>query len=337
MAEYDPAIPVRIVLSGKFRRYSHLSKLQHITIPSVVFPNIRDVFLVLGGVVQSFFRLLFWRPKVVFLKGGYVCLPVGVAAWLLNIPIVIHDSDAHPGLTNRLLAPLAKRIATGVSLDHYNYPSKKSAYIGIPIDSKYKQLTPTQREAVKKTLGFDSRRPLTVFIGGGLGARQVNDTVMRHRKELQQLTNVVLISGTAHYDELREQVPKNDKHFRLEAFMSHGLPQLLGAADIVVTRAGATALLELAALARPTIVIPSKRLIWQVKHAHLYVDMQAVYPLDEDKFEEPGDKSLVAAIQRVLNDASLRETLSKNLHRLARPNAARDLAATIMSVTRKRR
>lgn len=323
--------------AGKFRRYHHLTKLQHLTVPGVVFPNIRDAFLVLIGVGQSFFRLLFWRPNVVFLKGGYVCLPVGYAAWLLRIPIVIHDSDAHPGLTNRLLAPLAKRIATGVSLEHYNYPPEKSAYIGIPISGEYKPLSLKERQAVKAALGFDPHRPLTVFVGGGLGAKQINENVALHLEELLQVTNVVLISGTAQYDEMRSLTPVDDARFRLEAFLSSGLPSLLGAADIVVSRAGATALLELAALSRPTIVIPSKRLIWQVKHAKLFVDMQAVYLLDEALFEEPGDTSLVTAVKRLLNDDELREKLGKNLHRQAKPNATRDLAAMIMSVTRKRR
>lgn len=336
MAEYDPNIRVQTVWGGKFRRYQHLSKLQHLLVPSVVFLNIRDLFLVAVGLCQSFLNLLIWRPNVVFLKGGYVCLPVGLAAWILRIPVVIHDSDAHPGLTNRLLAPFAKRIATGVSLDHYNYPAKKTSYVGIPIDNAYRPLTDKKRQAVKKSLGFDSSRPLTVFIGGGQGARQINDAVALHLDELLAVTNVVLVAGSANYDELRSLTPQNDRRFKLEAFISHGLPELLGAADVVVTRAGATALLELAALARPTIVVPSKRLTWQVKHAKLYVDMQAVYLLDEDMFNEPGDASLVTAVSRVLSDTVLRKKLEHNLHRLARPDAARDLATIIMSAARKR-
>ena len=72
--------------------------------PSILFPNLRDGFKVLIGFFQSLFKLLAWRPDVIFIKGGYVCLPVGYAARLLKIPLVLHDSDAHPGLTNRLLS-----------------------------------------------------------------------------------------------------------------------------------------------------------------------------------------------------------------------------------------
>ncbi len=338
VSEYDSSIKFQTVFSGKFRRYSHLSKLQHLTVPGVVFPNIRDAFMVLFGIIQCFFRLLFWRPDVIFLKGGFVCLPIGIAAWMLRIPFVIHDSDAHPGLTNRVLASLAKRIMTGVSLDHYNYPPEKSSYVGVPIDPHFQPISAKKRQEVKLKFGFAPTKPLTVFIGGGQGSKQVNDNVALHLMDLVKITNVMLLSGTKQYDELRSLTPPDNTHYRLEAFIPpQGLAELMAAADVVVTRAGASALLELAALSKPTIVIPSKRLIWQVKHAKLYVDMQAVYPLDEDKFLDPNDQSLVLAVKRLMTDQALCDKLGKNLHRLARPNAGRDMAATILSVARKSR
>jgi UDP-N-acetylglucosamine--N-acetylmuramyl-(pentapeptide) pyrophosphoryl-undecaprenol N-acetylglucosamine transferase len=338
VSELDPSIKFQTILSGKFRRYHHLSRLQHWMIPSVVFPNIRDAFLVFFGSIQSFFRLLFWRPDVVFLKGGFVCVPVGIAAWILRIPIVIHDSDAHPGLANRILAPMAKRIMTGVSLDHYNYPADKSAYVGVPIDPQFVPLSDKRRQEVKLKFGFDPKRPLTIFVGGGQGSKQINDTVALHLMELVKFTNVMLLSGTKQYDELRSLTPPDNAHYRLEAFIPpQGIAELEGAADVVVCRAGASTLLELAALSKPVIVIPSKRLIWQVKHAKLYVDMQAVYPIDEDHFLDPDDKTLVNAVKRLVTDPVLSEKLAKNLHRLARPHAGRDMAATILNAARKKR
>lgn len=337
IAEFDPTIPVQTVISGKFRRYNHLTKLQHLTIPSVIFPNIRDAFMVVGGVVQSIARLVFWRPDVVFAKGGYVCLPVGWAAKLLRIPLVIHDSDAHPGLTNRLLAPIATRIATGVPLEHYNYPPEKSAYVGIPISSEYHKVTPERRNELKKALGFDARRPLVVFVGGGLGAKQINDAVALHLDALMDVANIYLLAGSAQYDELRSLTPVDDERFILKDFISKGMPDVLGAADIVVSRAGATFLLELAALAQPTILVPSKRLLWQVKHAKLFADEHAALLLDEDRFESADDTTLVLAIKKLLTDNSLRMKLATNLHKMARPHAARDVASMIVRASGKKR
>lgn len=337
IAEFDPKIPVQTVLAGKFRRYNHLTKLQHLMIPSVVFPNIRDAFYVAGGVLQSIIRLVVWRPDVVFAKGGYVCLPVGWAAKMLRIPLVIHDSDAHPGLTNRLLAPAATRIATGVPLEHYNYPASKSAYVGIPISSAYKKITPDKRKQLKQALGLDARRPLVVFVGGGLGAKQINDAVALHLDSLMKFTNVYLLSGSAQYDELRSITPIDDERFILKDFVSTGMPDILGAADVVVSRAGATFLLELAALAQPTILVPSKRLLWQVKHAKLFADQHAALLLDEDKFQDPSDMTLIKAVKLVLADEKLRNKLSANLHKMARPYAASDVASMIIRASGKRR
>ncbi len=337
IAKSYPDIPVQTVLAGKFRRYSHLTKLQHLTIPSVVFPNIRDAFLVAGGVVQSVFRMIAWRPDVVFAKGGYVCLPVGWAAWLLRVPLVIHDSDAHPGLTNRLLAPVAKRIGTGVPLEHYDYPVSKSAYVGVPISEGYVRLSAERKARAKTQLGFDAERSLVVCVGGGLGSKKLNDVIARHLSQLLPITNVVLVSGAAQYDELRSLTPENDDRFVLKDFVSQGMPELLGAADVVISRAGATFLLELAALAAPTIMVPGKQMVHQLKHAEVYANSHSVLLLDEDRFENPDDTTLVDAVKKLLTDEELRHTLATNLHKQARPHAARDMAAMIIRASGKRR
>lgn len=335
MEDYDHSIYVQTVSAGKFRRYQHLTKLQHLTIPSVILPNLRDVLMVLFGTVQSTVRMLFWRPDVVFANGGYVCLPVGWAAWLLRIPLVIHDADAVPGLTNRLLAPLAKQIGTGLSLDHFRYPKSKAHYVGVAIDPAYKKVSDTERNAYKRELGFDTDRPLVVVTGGGQGSKQINDVVAYHLNELLDTTNVLLLSGAAHYDKLFSLTPQNDPRFVLKDFIP-GLPKVFGAADVVVSRAGATALLELAAMAMPTIVVPSKRLRWQVEHVKLFVQEEAVISLDEDKFDNPNDRSLVDAVKLLLENDEGRKKLGANLHKMARPHAARDMADIIAKAARKR-
>ena len=109
---FGERVKISSIHSGKLRRYNHLTLLQHFTIPSVVFGNIADFFKNILGVFQAFFKLIFWRPDVIFCKGGFVCVPAGLAAWVLRIPIVIHDSDAHPGLANRILSKFARKIAT---------------------------------------------------------------------------------------------------------------------------------------------------------------------------------------------------------------------------------
>lgn len=338
VGNFDDSIPVQTIVAGKLRRYYHLSLLQHLLIPSVLLPNLRDIVLVFIGTLQSIIKLIIWRPDVVFTKGGYVCLPVGWAARVLRIPVVIHDSDAHPGLTNRLLARHAMAIATGAPLEYYPYPKTKSRYVGIPISSEFRPFDELERVQVKMDMGFDPARPLIVVTGGGLGARRINDAVALHLNELLAFTNVVLISGADQFDELRALTPQDDPRFQLYDFVSKDMARLMGAADLVIARAGATTILELAALAKPTILIPNGRLTGghQLKNAKVYEDKQAAIIVTEDLSEASKTIEIVQPIKRILTNKQLQSDLAKNIHGFAKPYAARDVADMILTAAKKR-
>ena len=335
MATFDDTIPVSTILSGKLRRYHHLKWWQHITIASVFWPNVRDVFLVVAGMIQSFFRLIVWRPDVVFTKGGFVCLPVGLAAALLRIPVVIHDSDAHPGLTNRVLSKVATIIATGAPLAYYDYPLSKSFYVGIPIASDFRVFSPEQKKEFRRARGIAIDSPLIVVTGGGLGAKQLNDLVADQLASLQERASVVLVSGREQYDELRRRMPADSDHFQLKAFVSDGMAELLGSADIVVSRAGATTMLELSALAVPTILVPSERLTWQIKHAHMYEEHDAVVLLSESELAKD-QALLVRSVDAILTDPARRRQLAASIQTFAKPAAAKEMAQFVLEAAMRR-
>ncbi len=322
-------------MAGKFRRYHHLSVMQQLMWTQLVLLNLRDSFLVLMGFIQSLVMLILWRPDVVFTKGGYVCLPVGLAAKILGIPLVIHDSDAHPGLTNRILARWASAIATGAPLEYYSYPKSISRYIGIPISSDFHPFSESERAQARQQWGIDPDSKLIVITGGGLGAKRINDTVAEVLDDLLKLGTVVLIAGAAQYDELRSLTPVNDEHFQLHAFVSSGMAELLGAADVVLTRAGATTVLELAALEKPTILIPNAKLTGghQLKNAAVYTDARAVKILDEDAMVE-NPTLLVDSVQEVLSNPDESKAMAKRFLKFARPNAASDMADMIISAVK---
>ncbi len=334
---YDSTVRVDKIRAGKLRRYHHLTALQHFTIPSVIFPNIRDMLLVLIGTVQSIIKLIVWRPDVVFTKGGYVCLPVGWAAALLRIPLVVHDSDAHPGLTNRLLAKFAAVIATGAPLEYYSYPKNKSVYVGTPIDAAFKKVDKDEQQKLKTELGVSTNRPLVVVTGGGLGARIINDAIVLHLNQYLRVADVILISGNDQYDELRAITPTNDPRFQLHGFVSKNMREMLAAADVVITRAGATTLLELAGLAKPTILVPNGRLTGghQLKNAKVYSDADAAVIVDDERFAQSDDTSLFDAAYRVLSDKALQKTLAKNIYSFAKPHAASDMAKIVLKAAKK--
>lgn len=336
MGYFDKTIPVRTILSGKLRRYHNLPIWRQLLRPvSIVLPNIFDSFLVACGLIQSIVKLLIWRPNVVFTKGGFVCLPVGLAAKLLKIPLVIHDSDAHPGLTNRVLAKWADAIATGAPLKHYPYPEAITRYVGIPINAEFAPLPEASRHAIKKELGFDAGHPLVVITGGGLGAHRINNAVAKRLQELLEITSVVLLSGTNQYDELRATTPQDDPRYQLHAFISDGMPRLLGAADIVVARAGATTILELAAAARPTVLIPNRYLTGghQLKNAAAYAENGAVEIIDEHELDVH-PQLLVDTLNALLANPDRLRQMSETFHRYAKPDAAKDMADMIETAAR---
>lgn len=331
VGKFDPTIPVEIIASGKLRRYHHLTLLQHLLWPSLMWQNVRDVFKVIGGFLQSFVKLILWRPDVVFTKGGFVCLPVGMAAHVLRIPLVIHDSDAHPGLTNRILSRWATKIATGAPLEYYHYPKSKATYVGVPISTAFKPVTSKQQEELKRQWGVDPHRPLTVVTGGGLGANRLNKLTLDVLGALQEYSSVILVSGAGHYDTLRE-THKDTKTFKLLKFVST-MHELLGAADVVVTRAGATTILELAALQKPTILIPNAALTGghQLKNAAVYGEAQVAIVLDEDQIIEHPNL-YVKAVASYLTDTKTTQTMAKRFGTFAKPAAAKDMAQLILSV-----
>lgn len=337
MGHFDEKIPVTTIHAGKLRRYHTLSIWQQLLRPrSILLPNLRDLMLVVVGFIESFIRLLIWRPDVVFTKGGFVCLPVGLAARILRIPLVIHDSDAHPGLTNRILGKWANMIATGAPLHHYSYPKEKSYYTGIPIAPEFKPFTPEEQSAAKQELGFDRLRPLLVVTGGGLGAKRLNDAVVAGLSQLLDVTSVLLISGAGQYDELKGRVPPHDPRFQLKAFVSEGMARVLGAADIVVARAGATTIVELAALAKPTILVPNAYLTGghQLKNAAVYAENEAVLVLDEQSLERQ-PSILTAAVSALLADKEKLRHMEEQFHAYAKPRAAEAMADMIITSSKK--
>ena len=334
---FDDTIPVHTIAAGKFRRYHHLSMLRQLFWPSLVAQNSGDAFKVVAGFIQSFFKLIFWRPDVVFTKGGYVCLPVGLAARLLRIPLVIHDSDAHPGLTNRVLSKYAVSIGTGAPLEYYSYPARKSTYVGIPISADFYPYTPAQQIAAKKEWGIAGDRPLIVVTGGGLGAARINEVVVETLHSLQQLGSVILVAGAGQYDALRALLPLDDEHFQLYPFVTN-MHSLLGAADVVVTRAGATTILELAAIEKPTILIPNGKLTGghQLKNAAVYEQAGAVVVLDENKLDD-NKKMLFETIRSLFADPKQMDEMAHRFRAFSKPDAAKDMAGLIIHAGRNKR
>lgn len=333
MANAGTDVKISVVSAGKFRRYSHLTFWQHFTVPHVVWGNITDIGKIGLGFVQSLGILLFNRPDVVFAKGGYVCLPMGLAAWLLRIPLVIHDSDTRPGLTNRVLARFARSIATGSPLKNYNYDPAKSTYIGVPIGSEFKPVDVDRQRDLKLKLGVPVDKKLIVTTGGGLGSKIINDAAVAAAKNYaDDSTFWYIVSGKKHFSSTSEQA-EGVRNIKVIEFVYENMDQVLGAADIVVTRASATFLQELAGLKKTIIAIPARQLGDQIKNARVFDEANAAIVVSDD--EVMNKNALTEAVIRLTSDDKLATKLAENLHEFARPHAASDLAKLLISAVKK--
>lgn len=336
MAQSTVPVQVVTVPAGKFRRYSNMPLYQKIVDLSTHGKNAMDLFKVIGGLGKSISLLQSFRPDVVFAKGGFVCLPVGYAAGLLKIPLVIHDSDARPGLTNRLLAKYASRIATGMPIENYpGYDKSITTQTGVPIGDNFRIYSQTEQGVFRSKYGFAPDRPLVVVTGGGLGSMSINRAMLHGSERLmKQGVQVYHICGKNNYDKLRGLVPIDD-NYKLVAFVYENMHEILAAADVVVARGSATFMQELAALAKPTIMIPAKLLGDQVKNAAIYERAGAAIILTDDAIAQ--DDTLVSAIQALLNNPEESARISGALHAFARPDAASQTARLIAEVAKRAR
>lgn len=158
---------VELVPAGKFRRYHGESFLQHLLDLPTIFKNIRDAFKVICGIWRSFWLLKRLRPSVVFVKGGFVGVPVGLAAAMLRIPYVTHDSDAVPGLANRIIARWATTHAVALPKEVYNYPTSKTVTVGVPIAHHYRPLDVKEQQAMRQSIGLADFKKVLLVTGGG--------------------------------------------------------------------------------------------------------------------------------------------------------------------------
>ena len=336
---------MRRIPAGKFHRYAGWKFKDYfthfdITLKDLIFGNIFGFLGFIAGIITSFFRLFSKasRPDVIFLKGGYVGLPVGLIARLFHIPYVIHESDVVAGLANRLLMRKASKVAFGmppsdeVMAAHPNY-----VWTGIPVGPEFKSVSPTREMSLKKAFSFNPEKPLVVITGGSQGSENLNEATRVILPELLKFTSVALVAGRMHYEDMvdlkRYENWENaslESNFRMWEFNTT-MNELMGASDVVVSRAGATTIAELAALKKATILVPFERLpgSHQVRNAERLEAVDAAKVIiDSDMMADP--KKLLDLIRHLVKSPRLCADMADNLHKEARSDAARRLAEIIL-------
>ena len=223
------------VKTGKLRRYFDIK-------------NFSDPFRVIAGAFQSAHLMGKLKPSIVFSKGGFVAVPVVFGAWLHRIPVLCHESDLTPGLANRLCRPFAKKMVTTFP-ECAEALGQKAEMVGTPLRP---DLFDGKREEGLKLLGFTGDRPVLLMMGGSSGAQSVNKVLREALDELTQTFDVAHICGKGNLDPSLDGTP----HYTQVEFLDAEIPDVLAAADLVLSRAGSNALMEFQALDKAMLLVP---------------------------------------------------------------------------------
>ena len=265
----DAAIEYYPISSGKLRRYFDVK-------------NFTDPFKVMKGICQALSILSKEKPDVVFSKGGFVAVPVVIAASIKKIPVIAHESDLTPGLANKLAAPFCNKLCVTLreSLKYIN--EGKGVLTGTPIRE---EILKGNRIRGKEICKFNQDKEVILVIGGSLGAKNINDEVRYHINEILKDFNVIHICGKGNLEKSLEGL-NGYKQFE---YVKEDLPHLLQYADFVISRAGANVIFELLALRKPTLLIPlSKKSSRgdQILNANSFLKEGYSLILDEDEMKE---------------------------------------------------
>jgi UDP-N-acetylglucosamine--N-acetylmuramyl-(pentapeptide) pyrophosphoryl-undecaprenol N-acetylglucosamine transferase len=313
------------VPAGKIRRYLSLQ-------------NVTDMFAIFAGIVRATIVLFRLYPDVVVSKGGYASVPTVLAARLLGIPIIIHESDAKPGRANLLAAKFATKIAISFEGAASYFPKKaqnKIARTGIPIR---KALMRTEREGAQKFLELEQGIPTLFILGGSQGSVRINETILSALPILVSFANIIHQTGEANFknvEAVAQVVLAKDQHANryhpLNYLSEMSLQRAAGIADVVISRAGANSIAEIGLWKKPAILIPIPESIShdQRTNAYAFAETGAAIVIEEKNLTP---NLLASEARRIINDPELSKRMSTAAEGFTDPDAARILAREVLAL-----
>ena len=287
-------IKFKAIAGGKLRRYFS-------------WRNFIDPFLILVGLWQAFFIMLKWRSDLVMTAGSFVSVPVVWAAWILRVPVLVHQQDARPGLANKLMAPFARVVTVTFEESLKDY-GKKAVWTGNP--TRLRREIPNSKFQIPNYFNLKKEFPVVLVVGGGTGARAINELVWQSIDELNKFCRIIHITGKDKFPNSRiSQFPNSQNYKHFDFLNIDQMAEAYAAADVVVSRAGMGVLTELSCLGKPAILIPMPD-SHQEENAEIFGEKEAAVVLNQ---KELAGGQFAKEIEKLVNDKSLREKLNKNI------------------------
>ncbi|MDO8742098.1 MAG: UDP-N-acetylglucosamine--N-acetylmuramyl-(pentapeptide) pyrophosphoryl-undecaprenol N-acetylglucosamine transferase [bacterium] len=311
--------------AGKVRRYASIK-------------NVTDSFLTLIGLITAIAALFRLYPDVVVSKGGYGSVPTILAARLLRIPVVIHESDAKPGRANLLAAKFAQKIAISFESAGAYFPKEvqsKIARTGIPIR---KALMRVEAEGARQYLGLEKDIPTVLILGGSQGSVRINETVLSCLTRLLSIANIIHQTGQANFKDVQSvanvilsEDPQAARYHPINYLSETSLQRVASIADIVISRGGANSIAEIGLWRKPAILIPIPESIShdQRSNAYSFAKTGAAIVIDEENLNP---HILASEIERILHNPELSKRMGAAAEGFTDPDAARVLANEVLNI-----
>jgi UDP-N-acetylglucosamine--N-acetylmuramyl-(pentapeptide) pyrophosphoryl-undecaprenol N-acetylglucosamine transferase len=320
---------MEVVKAGKLRRY-------------LSWKTLKGIGRVPVGIAQAVGIVRKFRPHVAFTSGGYVAVPTGLAARLNSVPLLMHQQDVPPNLSNRLIAPLATYISVAFADSVRFFPSRKTLHMGNPVRQEILDVCQITPQQARHELGFAPEIPLLLVTGGSQGARHLNQVIVKALPELLKICQVLQISGNKLFsetqlasDEILANVDTIDKQrYRLVPYMSDEMPMALQAAELVICRAGAATLSELAVLGKPSILVPLPPGIGgspQEVNAKVFGSKRAAEVIHNAELKP---EQLVERVKYIATSPAYLRSMAEGARSFAKPTATLDIVESIVSLAK---
>jgi len=316
----EAGIPMKKIPAGKLRRYFS-------------FQYFLDVFKVPIGIIKSLWILFAFMPDAIFSKGGYATLPVVLVGWIYRIPVLVHESDATPGMANAFLSRFAERVAVSYPQAEKYFNEKKVVVTGSPLRE---EITAGDVAAGRSRFSLSDSKKVLFIYGGSQGARNINNKILNILPELLHKYQIIHQTGMENYEEVVKKagelgIKAGREGYHPVAFVGEEIKDILAAADLVISRAGSSSIAEIAANGKPAIIIPLAVAAndHQRMNAYAIAKGGGCVVLEEDNL---GENMLLRNIDEILGNEELRNKLSTNIRSFYQPDAAERIVEGIMGM-----
>lgn len=304
---------------------------------SAIGHNLKSVKNVIASTIEAKKIIKQFKPDAVIGTGGYVCMPVLEAAVRLGVPTAVHESNAVPGLTTKLLAKKVDKIMLGLEASRSYYEQQEKLCVtGTPVRGNFAHFT---KDSARAELGYSDSKPLVVSVWGSLGSGHMNEILLKALPKMQgQQLRLIHSVGSRDYKEFIEKLENSGiKPSECGADIReyiYDMPRVMAAADLIMCRAGASTLAELCFMAKPVIIVPSPNVTnnHQEKNARVLEEAGGAVVFTEGNFDED---TLLKELEELLGDEGRLQKMSDAMRALAVTEATDRICDIILDIARK--